>query len=218
VKELLLQAPATTAAAASFVGLYHSSGIDLLHLFRKGQNKSNNNTSPICESDDVMEDKFIEFLSSRQLEELHSNIIIKRTLMKTFSTNKADVGQVCTRLKTEKKFAPDMITLELFKVILVDGVDKFDDNISSCFPVVGEKLQQQLLEEACYYCFVCYKKKQMEKGSLLKVFTCLYEYDVVTKNVFIKWRDNIADTREGRREGIIESSQWLLDIEQQENE
>jgi len=60
--------------------------------------------------------------------------------------------------------------------------------------------------------------RQWPKGLLLRLFTYMYDLEVVEEEAFIKWKEDLNDAYPGKGKALFQVNQWLTWLEQAESE
>merc|ERR1712142_1272438 len=56
------------------------------------------------------------------------------------------------------------------------------------------------------------------KGLLLRLFSYMYDMEVVEEEAFVKWKEDLNDTYPGKGKALFQVNQWLTWLEQAESE
>jgi len=86
---------------------------------------------------------------------------------------------------------------------------------SSASKIVGEMQRQIALVYALQV--FCHGQK-WPKGLLLRLFTYMYDLEVVEEEAFIKWKEDLNDAYPGKGKALFQVNQWLTWLEQAESE
>merc|ERR1739838_466534 len=85
---------------------------------------------------------------------------------------------------------------------------------SSASKIVGEMQRQIALVYALQV--FCHGQK-WPKGLLLRLFTYMYDLEVVEEEAFIKWKEDLNDAYPGKGKALFQVNQWLTWLEQAES-
>lgn len=61
-------------------------------------------------------------------------------------------------------------------------------------------------------------QKEWPKGLLLRLFTYMYDLEVVEEDAFLKWKEDLNDSYPGKGKALFQVNQWLTWLEQAESE
>jgi len=95
------------------------------------------------------------------------------------------------------------------------GGNNNNEKPSSASKIVGEMQRQIALVYALQV--FCHGQK-WPKGLLLRLFTYMYDLEVVEEEAFIKWKEDLNDAYPGKGKALFQVNQWLTWLEQAESE
>lgn len=109
----------------------------------------------------------------------------------------------------DRNVAPDKALLEKEKELL----SKFKGMLT-LFLQDNTQLQMVALYSLQVFCH----NMDFPKGLLLRMFMYLYDMEVIDEEVFLKWKEEVTDEYPGKGKALFQVNQWLMWLEQAEEE
>jgi translation initiation factor 4G len=191
---------------------------------------------------DRTKDRMAEILEERELHFLFPLLKIQAEMAKQLQNN-SDTMDFLTWIKdgvdpayyTAQGFISALITV-IFKYVTADASQAIGTELGSVNekaikekekelllkfkPVIGSFLRDQgdLQIIAVYALQAAWFAVDSPKVMLLRWFMNMYELEIIEEEAFLKWKEDIRDDYPGKGNALFQVNQWLLWLEQADEE